>query len=68
MWHSKLLELVRKAESREASDRNRFLDLRSDMLRTLEEQVCMYLCMCGCAYLWFPADASRFTQKRVFWT
>jgi hypothetical protein len=39
VWHTRLLDLVRKAEQREASDRNRFLDLRSDMLKTLEEQV-----------------------------
>lgn len=39
MWHSKLLELVKKSENREAADKTREIDLRSEMLRTLEEQV-----------------------------
>jgi hypothetical protein len=51
MWHTKLLELVRKAESREATDKNRFLDLRSDMLRTLEEQVYIYIYICMCVFV-----------------
>mmetsp|Transcript_22655 Transcript_22655/g.55923 ORF Transcript_22655/g.55923 Transcript_22655/m.55923 type:complete len:487 (-) Transcript_22655:44-1504(-) len=39
MWHQKLLALIRSAEEREAADKTRETDLRSEMLRTLEEQV-----------------------------
>mmetsp|Transcript_68306 Transcript_68306/g.163039 ORF Transcript_68306/g.163039 Transcript_68306/m.163039 type:complete len:486 (+) Transcript_68306:147-1604(+) len=39
MWHNRLLDEVRKAERREASDSNRESELRSEMLRTLQEQV-----------------------------
>jgi len=39
LWHSRLLDLVKKADEREANDKNRAVELRSEMLRTLEEQV-----------------------------
>ena len=38
-WHMRLLDLVRKADEREANDKNRALELRSAMLRTLSDQV-----------------------------
>eukprot|EP00001_Collodictyon_triciliatum_P194077 34770_2 len=38
-WHLRLLDLVRKADEREANDKNRALELRSAMLRTLSDQV-----------------------------
>jgi len=39
LWHTRLLELVRKADEREQNDKNRSVDLRSAMLRTLQDQV-----------------------------
>ena len=38
-WHTRLLDLVRKADERDANDKNRAVELRSDMLRTLQDQV-----------------------------
>lgn len=38
-WHTRLLDLVRKADEREQNDANRQLQLRSAMLRTLQDQV-----------------------------
>ena len=39
MWHTRMLELVRKSDEREAADKSRSVELRSEMLRTLQEQV-----------------------------
>ena len=39
LWHTRLLELVRKADERESNDKNRSIELRSEMLRTLQDQV-----------------------------
>ena len=39
LWHTRLLELVLKSDEREQNDKNRSVDLRSAMLRTLQDQV-----------------------------
>jgi len=39
LWHTRLLELVRTADARESNDKNRSVELRSAMLRTLQDQV-----------------------------